>query len=151
MAEISKRDKILLALIGASVIFFVIMDPYYMIWKKPPEPKPAEGVPADSQAVTDQTAQSQVQTANRPVKRITFEGWGRDPFTRVRYDFDQTKLVDNLKLSGISLRGSNSFALINSKIVKVGDEIEGMKVVAIKEDRVILRYKGREIIVTLVK
>ena len=149
MPPMSKRDKIMLGLIGSAIVFFIIMDPYYFIWKSPPLPEAPGGAGMDSiQTVVE--GQSVVVTITRPTrKRIKLEEWGRDPFVQEQQYFNLVKSAGNYKLTGISLRGRDRFALINSKIVKVGDEIGNMTVAAIKEDRVILKKNGRDITLQL--
>ena len=65
----------------------------------------------------------------------------RDPFS-----MQPIKVTsDGLYLSGIAWEEKNSTAIINGKIVKAGDEIDGKTVVDIKKDRVILNDGIRNI------
>lgn len=67
--------------------------------------------------------------------------WGRDPFAleaarpkgqaEVRPSF-----AANLHVSGIIWDSTRMHAVINDFVVKVGDEVEGIRVVAIERDRV---------------
>jgi hypothetical protein len=63
--------------------------------------------------------------------------WGKDPFS-----IDKTKDIytkGKLQLKGISVgKDKRGFAFINEEIVKVGDFIEGYKVLSIEKDRVLL-------------
>jgi hypothetical protein len=56
---------------------------------------------------------------------------------------EEVKLPD-LRLRGISHSGQRSWAFINNKMLKVGDEIEGAKISEISSDKVLLNYKGVE-------
>lgn len=60
-------------------------------------------------------------------------------------------LVDNqpLKLNGIMFDPSSPLALINDKVIKVGDIVSGAKVLAITENKVIVSLGGKEIILSL--
>lgn len=48
-----------------------------------------------------------------------------------------------LRLQAVSERDGRPIALINDRLLRVGDEIEGMKVLAIRADEVDLEIKGR--------
>jgi hypothetical protein len=48
-----------------------------------------------------------------------------------------------LRLQAVSERDGQPIALVNDRILRVGDEIEGMKVLAIRPDEVDLEIKGR--------
>ncbi len=145
----TKRDKVLLGLTGIAVIFFIIVDPYYFIWKSPPEPETPGGANPDSIKVAVAGKSTVAAIAQPARKRVQLEEWGRDPFVQEQQHLDFVKTASDLKLTGISLRGRDRYALINSKIVKVGDEIGNMIVAAIKEDRVILKKNGRDFIIQL--
>ncbi|MCX6355952.1 MAG: hypothetical protein NTZ78_13780 [Candidatus Aureabacteria bacterium] len=52
--------------------------------------------------------------------------------------------IPELHLKGISHTGNKSWAFINDKMVKLGDEIEGAEIVEILNDHVKLKYSGVE-------
>lgn len=52
--------------------------------------------------------------------------------------------IPELRLKGISLGGSRSWAFVNDRMLKVGDTIAGAEVVDILKDRVKLKYAGVE-------
>lgn len=146
----------MLILIGISIIVFIIMDPYYFIWKTPETPagktttteKPA----APKKEKSTPVALTNEKTSAKPrrkIERADFAEWGRDPFVQEQRFLEQPKELNRLKLSGISLRGKDHYALINTRIVRVGDDIEGMTVSAIEPDRVILKYQGKQHILNL--
>ena len=81
--------------------------------------------------------------------------WGRDPFFGLPIEdngfrestTDQSS--DELVLSGISLKGNRAMAIVNRTIVREGDEVFGMKVLAIERDRVVFAKNSHEIILHL--
>lgn len=60
--------------------------------------------------------------------------WGRNPFI----PGSLIESSDQLILRGIIWDEAGAFAIINDKIVRKGDEIEGRRVMEIKKDRVII-------------
>jgi len=73
----------------------------------------------------------------RRSKRSTYEGWGRNPFSES--EVSSAGAFSNLRLSGIVWDPEDPQAVINERIVRVGHEIGGSQVVAIKETSVILK------------
>lgn len=73
--------------------------------------------------------------------------WRSDPFyvsVRVKNaPKPKRRHVVRLRLKAISFAGENSVAMINNRIVSVGDVIQGYKVVQIKQKQVVLR-KGTQ-------
>jgi hypothetical protein len=71
-------------------------------------------------------------------------GFGRNPFYRgvERAPVYSGPLRPDFSVSAISLRGSSAFAVINSRVVQVGDWVEGFRVHAIMEGRVVLNKDG---------
>jgi type II secretory pathway component PulC len=53
-----------------------------------------------------------------------------------------------MKLGAISVRGNDRYALINSRVMRSGDEIGGMTIERIERDRVILSAGGRNYTLT---
>lgn len=53
--------------------------------------------------------------------------------------------LDKIKLQGIIVTPSGSRAVINDQILKVGDSIEGVQLLNIGKDYVILRYGGKRV------
>ena len=71
-------------------------------------------------------------------------GYGRNPFFRGQ---EKAPVFAGLPLPGfsvsaISLRGNSAFAVINGKVVQVGDWLEGFRVQAITEGKVVLNKDG---------
>ena len=53
--------------------------------------------------------------------------------------------LDKIKLQGIIVTPSGAQAVINDQILKVGDSIEGVKLLNIGKDHVILLYGGKRV------
>lgn len=80
--------------------------------------------------------------------------WGRDPFY-VKIAAKQAKKVRpkkrvSLKLIAVSSDGQTSVAMINDKILQVGESISGYTVVKIEPTRVILK-KGNDTRILMLK
>jgi len=161
MPPLKKSEKLMLAGIGVMIIVFIVMDPYYFIYRTPPveEEVPVKGaVGAGAPALTpsatpagNQRAASGAPAAaavappdNRPKREpIQFSQWGRDPFLQVRRGAEETSAFSRLSLGGISVTGKDRYALINSQIMHTGDVIEGMTVARIEKEFVLLTHGGR--------
>jgi len=157
MPPLKKNEKMMLALIGAALVVFIAMDPYFLIWKKPPDTgkKGAKGAaPAAAAAQVQPAAQTTpaavesapAGTGRRSTigaTRVPYETWKRDPFTRTRAYLEETYNLAQFKLGAISVRQEDRYALINSRIVREGDQIGGMTVDRIERNQVILVAGGR--------
>ena len=97
-------------------------------------PPPAkESLPSapSSTVLTETLAPTTGRTA-----RSRYFAWGRNPFT-----FEEKSPViqkASLSLNGIAWDKEKPQAVINGRIVGVGDTVAGQRVVSIKQDRVIL-------------
>ncbi len=144
MPPLKKKEKIMMGLAGAVLIYMVIDDPYYIIWKSPPGSEPT-GQTTTTQPITPGEADAAI-VRSEPGKhvwdKVEYTGWGRDPFVQTRRYVDQAAELSDLKLGVISVKGDSRMALINSKPVKEGDLIGGMTVERIEKDRVILTIQG---------
>jgi hypothetical protein len=75
--------------------------------------------------------------------------WGRDPFAleaarpKKQIEAQPPNFAAGLHLSGIVWDGTHMHAVINDSLVKVGGEVEGIRIVAIERDRVTLA-KGNQ-------
>lgn len=94
-------------------------------------------------------------TTNSNMQASYLAGWGRDPFylkekrgPAVNKKIRRKKTV-NLRLLAISTKGNNSIALINDKIVKLGDIISGYRVLKISQTKVYLSDGKRKITLKL--
>lgn len=71
--------------------------------------------------------------------------WGRDPFALPDKRSGIGMRVDReFHLSAIIYRSGKGLAIINNKILRKGDKIDGRKIADIREDRVILRDTAGE-------
>jgi len=156
MPPLKKNEKVMMVLVGAVLLGFVALDPYYLIWKKKPLP-PAKGeakpvaaatAAAGSAAGKGAVAAAPQRTPTVAAERIALEGWRRDPFVQTRAYLDQQLDLSELKLGAISVRKQDRYALINSRVVRTGDIISGMRVDRIERDRVVLVSGGREYTLT---
>jgi len=69
--------------------------------------------------------------------------WGKNPFT-VRLGEPGQRQDMPLTLSAIFYNPQRPSAIINERIVYIGNEIEGQKIVDIGKTHVILQWKGRK-------
>ena len=69
-----------------------------------------------------------------------YRQWGRDPFAVSPITSgEESGTVGGLKLSAIIYRKNSGVAIINNRILRKGDRINGKEISQILEDRVILR------------
>ena len=111
-----------LGLLGVLFLFWVFKTPFQ---------------PRKEQTLTRTTETEQIVSPSdkREVGRLksSYSSWGRNPFIPAgqRESF-------GLSLKGIIWDEEEPFAIINEKIVRKGDEIEGKKVIEIERDKVIM-------------
>jgi hypothetical protein len=74
-------------------------------------------------------------------EKLDAMSWGRDPFVfgtaKIYSDEDNT-----LSLNGIAWDEKAPSAIVNNKVVKVGDQIAGNRIADIKKDKVIVTKDG---------
>lgn len=75
-----------------------------------------------------------------PSKKIANAPWGRDPFAPLTGD--EVGKPANLKLTAIIYNAKKPSAIVNNKIIYVGDNVDGQKVIDITKQYVILRGSG---------
>ncbi len=98
-----------------------------------------------------QNTQTAAQKQADQLQASLFSQWGSDPFVRKvvvksRKKYKRKRVRPHFKLKAISYRADGSVALINDRIVKKGDVIQGYKVVKIETKKVIL-WNGKHRIV----
>jgi hypothetical protein len=84
--------------------------------------------------------------------------WGRDPFTSAELDMVTIETVaegevpeqevepkKTFSLTGILKRGDRSIAIIDQQLVRVGDVFEGVEVMQIENEKVILKQDDEEL------
>lgn len=137
--EITKSQKRMFIILGLVIMYFI----YDIIsdWDT------YAGFYSGEKAVVKQTVnKNQIKTdqnLNKEQDKQYLEKWGRNPFYKktekkkaVRI-FKKTKTI-NLRLHAVSMKDNNSVALINDKIVKIGDMISGYTLKKINKKQVIL-------------
>lgn len=94
--------------------------------------------PAASEATLSQaeTVRTEANMKSRVIARTRFEDWGRNPFAEEE-QAESAPGVD-LALSGIAWDPVRPQAVINGRIVGVGDKVGGVSIVEINQDRVIV-------------
>ena len=95
-----------------------------------------------SASFAQDTIKESLSELNRmlPAKKSVIMPWGRDPFIPLLGDRFGTPA--NLRLTAIIYNDKKSSAIINNKILYVGDSVEGQKVIDITKQYVILRGMG---------
>jgi len=78
----------------------------------------------------------------RRAKRSNYSSWGRNPFL---ISGAPIRRFGGFTINGILWDKKNPLAIINERIVKIGDKIDGNTVVNIKQDRVILNDGSKDI------
>jgi hypothetical protein len=74
--------------------------------------------------------------------------WGSDPFHR-RGGSAPTAAAPDFQVTGIVFSPVNPLAYVNGTAVRVGDDIDGARVLAIEKKAVKLEYRGREMTITI--
>ena len=100
------------------------------------------------------TATKRIVSTVRGVKRSNYPSWGRSPFIplvsgnktvvgQADWSFINPKLP-GLKIEGILFDKTNPLAIINDKIVAIGDSISDCKIVSITMEEIVIRYMDKE-------
>ncbi len=111
----------------------------------------ARTVPVSSPALTEVTTPPPATEAepfwDTLVANYRLRPWGNDPFYRTRLTPTTTPANDAvaLRLLGILYREVGAQALINGRIIKEGDIVDGYRVTAITRDFVTMQGAGRTI------
>ena len=102
-----------------------------------------DGLPAQARSEPD----SLVDVDPLPLPRKVETRWGRDPFflAGVRAQKPRETEAQPLAVSAIIFRPGRAVAIINDRIVRTGEAVDGRRVSEILPDRVILREGGRMI------
>ena len=148
--QITKSQKRLFILLGLVLVYAVYdiisnFDTYTGFYSEP-EAK----VAVQDGAVKTDSAKILVEVQRKEY----LNKWGSNPFykkvqkKRVAKIVKQAKKV-NLVLYAISMKDNNSVALINDKMVKIGDMIEGFTLQQIAKKKVTLSDGSRTITLTL--
>ncbi|MDP2920812.1 MAG: hypothetical protein Q8O12_00385 [Candidatus Omnitrophota bacterium] len=142
--ENKKRIELTLTGIGVIILIFLLANSIL----KPKANKTVTGSgdnPASEGSIVSFTNSEPRAT---PVRRSLGEGgsdakWRRDPFL-LEATVVKEEGVDNLTLNGVISDSANSYAIINNDVVKLGDKVNGMTVVEIREKSVVLDENGQK-------
>lgn len=147
MPTLTLRMKVLLVMVVIAAAIFILNLP-----KKKGGPKIIKSPEATINIPLPLKAFSpldpEVEARRQSMEERASGRWGRDPFllegARLKNtEGKPTKAPSlNLKLTGIVWDQNRVHAMINDYVVKVGDEIGGAKVVAIRRDSVTLVKDG---------
>jgi hypothetical protein len=93
-------------------------------------------------AVAHDNVKESLSELNRilPSKKAAVVPWGRDPFVVLTVKKAEDTVA--LKLTAIIYNNRKPSAIVNNKIIYIGDSIEGQKVIDITKQYVILRGMG---------
>lgn len=123
---------LIFSLVGVLLLFLVFKAFFQSQKKQTPTKKPFLSVrPKETKGAPSHSGKTEGARL-----KSSYSSWGRNPFT-------PGDLADNsgrLIIKGIVWGDdkADTFAIINDKIVKIGDEIGGKRVVEIKKDKVII-------------
>lgn len=130
-AESKKRIELAVTGIGVVILIFLIAG--HMA-------KPG-AIKSVSKNEVYHTSESAMMAAPEPESWDKLR-WGRDPFLP-ETSKTQEHGTEDLALSGIMPDKQNPCAIINDEVVKLGDKVDGMTVIEINENNVVLDENGK--------
>ena len=80
----------------------------------------------------------------RQAKRGRYALWGRNPFVSTKGPVPETPAPASVILNGIAWDEKTPRAVINNRIVRPGDRVQGNEVIRIEKDRAVLSNGVRE-------
>ncbi|MEW5795758.1 MAG: hypothetical protein AB1772_05305 [Candidatus Zixiibacteriota bacterium] len=129
---------------------------YNLIGKKNPSPAPTTApTPMIPPSPIIPTTAASPKIADLEAKADA--PWGRDPFQlRSRHGRTRFAVVDRSSslawtLAGIIHNNRHPLALINNRMVGIGERVDSATIVAIEKETVTLEYQGRRIKLKLTK
>ncbi len=137
---LQKREKILLGMMGAAVAIFLLNQ--FVLSKKPPVKSPALVKKPSMVGDVNQFVRkvSIPKMTNPRVFKIAGR-WKRDPFigafTATLLDSMGFKKPQLYVLKAISWKNGEAYVLINDDIIKVGESLNGLKVLRVDGNRAI--------------
>ncbi len=167
MAQLQKREKIMVSLAIGSLLFFVVHQfvcagpknespqvTQKTVQQGSPKGKAGAKKPVKATAAKKALAQKRVAPL-RTFKRkpVNVKSWERDPFAEAyRITLADTSRRDSsdFVLRGIIRRGSQAFALIGNEILREGQVLGDLKVLDIDDDRVLCK-KGNKVVTLLLR
>ncbi|MGD9898153.1 MAG: hypothetical protein AB7T22_03400 [Calditrichaceae bacterium] len=141
--QITKEQKRLLIVLSAVVLFavidFTINSEQYLGYYLDDGPAPVSVNPVDD---------SKEKAIPKYIPVLNYKkGWGKDPFfdvsvKKIKKRSASKKVEPILHLQAISYSGENSVVMINNMAVRVGENIEGYRVLKIEPQKVTLTKDG---------
>ena len=128
----SKVEIIMTGFLIIALVVILVTNIRIVILKKRPKALPGVSTQEITLPLTDFEEKAKRISRKQISALDEHSPWGRDPFQEVDISFSE------LKLQGIMWDDKTPKALINNKIVKIGDKIDVIKVVDIKRESVIL-------------
>jgi type II secretory pathway component PulC len=156
MANLKKREKILMGMAGLVAVFFVI-DRFVCSDKvqQPPQvtKKSEVKTPKSNNTASVKTGSKQTKKVLRKradTRSLSYDFWGRDPFVgAIRLaELDSTSTdSSDFVLRGVIWKGDDARVLIGDEILRKGERAGDLEILQIKKDRVVCKKNGK--IVTL--
>ncbi len=145
MEEAKRKRALYWVLVFALLFGFLNLKSIMSIGKKRTiadlDPSLVSPPPAVTPAAPDSFVYERLTPKKR--ERLTL-AFGRNPFYRgqEKSPVSAGPSLPGFSVSAISLRGNSAFAVINGRVVQAGDWIEGFRVQAITEGKVVLNRNG---------
>ena len=148
MAELQKREKIMLGATGGVLVAFLL---YQFVFTKTDDPAPQaarkkatlKSLPVVVRKFAKGKVAGKTATRNASFASMELNTWGRDPFHEAYrlavFDTSQMDSSRQLVLKGIIWKGNSAFVLINDAILRKGENLADLKILDIKKDRVICK------------
>ena len=132
------RNKYAMIVVG---IIFVLVAAYNIAFFQKRGSKGADGY----KAVTEKSPRDKmVLSANMPLASDKAV-WKRNPFGRSGgKDLRQAAEYSSIKVDAISVGGQKGYAIINGRMVGVGDEINGLVITAISRHSITVKDDGKK-------
>jgi type II secretory pathway component PulC len=131
---LDNKKKIELTITGIGIIILIFLIANHM-----PKSKDNKSV---SKAEPYPTLEVGFEVTNNEQRTTNDEHWGRDPFLLDTSNVKEQGMED-LVLNGIVSDRENQYAIINNDVVKLGDKVNGMTVIEINENNVVLDENGQ--------
>lgn len=111
-------------------------------------PSPGVGAARHKEAPGVTGVQLEAEAYTNPKSEIALpknKGDLIDKMTRVfKSDLTRNEFLSNFTLNGVVYDANDSWAIINNKLVRVGDSLDGAKVISITPQKVVLFFKNKE-------
>jgi len=103
--------------------------------------------------VTARSLASWLEEQEKLSKKLVYHKGKRDPFLLVIKKKEESPRLEppKLILKGIAYDKTEPLALINDRVVKEGDTIEGARIVKIDFDRVVVHHGKKEFVIKLIE